>query len=171
MAKQSQSETSAPDGEGKPKSGMMGMIIDLALATLIAAGAGGGYAFFVQKKPAVAEQAAKPAKAEPEAPKGKEAEISGLIALQPIITNLAAPAGIWIRLESSIFVENMLAKDQDALRKDVTEDILAFLRTLALPQIEGPMGFLHLREDLNERVQNRSKGKAREIVIHTMVLQ
>lgn len=172
MAKEANAESGLPNGDAPAKSGMMGMILGLGLATLIAGGAGAGYAFYVQKKSAAPEQAAKPAREEPAAAsKGKEGEMSGLLALQPIITNLAAPPGMWIRLESSVMVEGLPTKDVETLRKDVTEDVLAFLRTLTLPQVEGPMGLLHLKEDLNDRVAVRSKGKAREVVIQTMVLQ
>jgi flagellar FliL protein len=48
---------------------------------------------------------------------------------------------------------------------------MAYLRTLALSQIEGAGGLQALREDLAERVRLRSNGRARELVIETLVVQ
>ena len=53
----------------------------------------------------------------------------------------------------------------------IGEDLVAFLRTTSLAQIEGGAGMQHLREDLNERVVTRSSGKVREIIIETLVVQ
>ena len=45
------------------------------------------------------------------------------------------------------------------------------MRTVPLAQLEGPSGFLHLREDLNDRARIRSGGKVRELVVHALVLE
>ena len=47
----------------------------------------------------------------------------------------------------------------NALAAAIAEDIVAYLRTVPLAQLEGPSGFLHLREDLNDRARIRSGGK------------
>ncbi len=54
---------------------------------------------------------------------------------------------------------------------EITGDVLAFLRTLTLSQIEGASGLRQLREDLNERVAIRSSGRVRELIIQTLVVQ
>lgn len=171
MAK-AEKDDAAEGAPAKAKGGGMGAIIGIVLATLLAGGAGAGYAFFMQKKQAAPAAQPKEDKkdAKDHGPE-KEQDIAGLLALQPIITNLAAPAGIWIRLESSVVIDKMPAKEADVLRKEITEDVHAFLRTLTLPQVEGAMGLLHLKEDINERLAVRGKGKAKEIIIHMMVLQ
>jgi flagellar FliL protein len=48
---------------------------------------------------------------------------------------------------------------------------VAYLRTVPLAQIEGPSGFLHLREDLNERARIRSGGKVKELVVQSLMLE
>ena len=173
MAKASKPEdTDKPEGASKEKGGAMGLVMALLAATLVAGGAGASYALFVQKKflPSMTAQSdkAQPKNAEPD-PKSKE--VSGVVQLQPIITNLAAPTGTWIRLEASLIMQPVPAQEADILRRDVTEDVMAYLRTLSVHQLEGAMGLLHLKEDLNERIGVRSKGKVRELVIHLMVLQ
>ncbi len=57
------------------------------------------------------------------------------------------------------------------LAATITEDIVAYLRTVSLAQIEGASGFQHLREDLNDRARVRSGGKVRELIIHTLIVE
>jgi flagellar FliL protein len=57
------------------------------------------------------------------------------------------------------------------LAGEIAEDILAYLRTLSLEQIEGPTGLLHLHEDLNDRVAIRSDDLVEELIIETLVVQ
>ena len=53
----------------------------------------------------------------------------------------------------------------------VHQDILAYLRTLKLHQIEGASGFQHLRDDLEERASIRSDGAVKHILIRTLLLE
>ena len=91
--------------------------------------------------------------------------------LAPVVTNLANPSTSWVRLEGSLILEEMPPAEADLLAAKVSEDIIAFLRTVTLAQIEGASGFQHLREDLTDRVKARSAGRARELVIHTFVVE
>ena len=63
------------------------------------------------------------------------------------------------------------AAGANALVAAIGEDIVAYLRTVSLAQIEGPSGFLHLREDLNDRARIRTGGKIRELVVQALVLE
>ena len=54
---------------------------------------------------------------------------------------------------------------------EIRQDIVGYLRTLSVAQIEGPSGLSHLREDLTERVQIRSNGQIRTFFIETLVVQ
>ena len=91
--------------------------------------------------------------------------------LSPIVTNLAAPANTWVRLEAALLMEQKAAAGADALVGAITEDILAYLRSVTAQQMEGAAGLRNLREDLIERVAIRSKGLVRDIVIETLVVQ
>ncbi len=91
--------------------------------------------------------------------------------LSPIVTNLAAPADTWVRLEAALLMEQKAAVGADALVGSITEDILAYLRSVTARQMEGAAGLRNLREDLIERVAIRSKGLVRDIVIETLVVQ
>jgi flagellar FliL protein len=91
--------------------------------------------------------------------------------LSTVITNLASPSGTWARLEAALVLDDVRGADADVLASQVTEDITAYLRTVALTQLEGVRGLQYLREDLNERAKVRSNGKVRELIIETLVVQ
>ena len=62
-------------------------------------------------------------------------------------------------------------KESEAMIAEVTEDIVAFLRTVPLEQLEGPSGFQHLREDLNDRARVRSEGRVNELIVQGLVIE
>jgi flagellar protein FliL len=96
---------------------------------------------------------------------------SGLYELPTIVTNLGAPQETWIRLEASLVFDPKAAPHPEALGAQVAEDILAFLRTTTLSQLQGAAGLQYLRQDLNDRIATRTGGAMKEIVIRTLVLQ
>jgi flagellar protein FliL len=152
--------TAAPKAKGSSP------IIPVLLATLIVGGAG---AFFGMQLPALMHQGA--------APKGEPAhaedDISKIMvrALPPITTNLASPPNTWIRMETSVVVVEDLGPEGAVLMSRLAEDIVAYLRTMSLEQVEGASGFQHLREDLNDRIRIRSQNKVRELLIEALVVQ
>lgn len=91
--------------------------------------------------------------------------------LTPMVTNLAAPRGSWIRLQASVVLSENNLEDAGMLVSRIEEDILAYLRTITLSQIEGAGGLQHLREDLNERAITRSDGRVRELILESLVIQ
>lgn len=169
---------------------MKGLLVALLLSTLIGAGFGVGYARFVRTPPAaqdaaLKDAAAKEAKAKPAAkddkhksdaksdkkPKDEKALHSGVVALPPVVAALAAPEGVWLRIDASMVVESVEEKDLETLKRAVAGDMVAFVATLSLPQVQGALGLQHLREDLEERVVLRSQGKARSLAFNGLVIQ
>ena len=51
------------------------------------------------------------------------------------------------------------------------EQILTYLRSLRLDQIEGPSNVLGFREDLNEMLRVLSKGQVKGILINGLVVE
>jgi flagellar FliL protein len=94
-----------------------------------------------------------------------------LINLPPIITNLAAPASAWVRLQTAIVVDKNSAAESDVLAAEIADDILGFMKTVTLAQIAGASGLQHLREDLTERAVIRSDGHVHELILQTLVVQ
>lgn len=95
----------------------------------------------------------------------------GLIDLPPIITNLADPTTAWVRLQTSIVYDKKAVPKPQVLAARISEDILAYMKTVTVAQLGGASGLEHLREDLNDRAKIRSDGHVRELVIETLVVQ
>ncbi len=102
---------------------------------------------------------------------GPPPEPSTLYDLPPIVTNLGAPQDTWIRLEGSIVFDPKVLPHPEAVAGKLGDDILAYLRTVSLKHLEGPIGLENIRQDLNDRAATRSGGKVREFVIRTLVVQ
>jgi flagellar FliL protein len=96
---------------------------------------------------------------------------AGLFDMPPIVTNLGSPQEIWIRLEASIVFDAKALPRPDVMAEEIAGDELAYLRTLTLSQLEGPIGLQNIRQDLNERAAIRSGGKVSELIIRTLVVQ
>ena len=157
----------APPEGGKS---VVTLIAALLLLTVVAAAMGGGLGIQLANQVESAVRQKESSKDEPPV----EPRYTGpthLKPLAPILTNLAQPRDIWIRIESSIVFEDEEIAGDDVLAGEITEDLLAYLRTVSLSQIEGPSGMQHLREDLADRARIRSEGRVKELVIQTMVLQ
>lgn len=91
-----------------------------------------------------------------------------VIPLASITTNLASPSEVWVRMEASI----VLDEPQDAELADIIQqDLLAYLRTVKLHEVEGASGFRHLREDIEERASIRSGGHVKRMLIKTLLFE
>ena len=91
--------------------------------------------------------------------------------LSPIVTNLAAPANNWARVEASMVTDSLNDEEAGILAAHISEDIVIYLRSASAAQFEGARGLQHLRDDLTERANIRSSGKVRELIIETLVIQ
>jgi len=151
------------------KPSMLTLIAEFAILTCFAIGAGG--LFGMQVLSGYDGAGARSEAAAVQGAKGRTTDSLSLKPLPPIVTNMASPKGTWIRVEASILVGADAAAASSSLAAAIAEDVVGYLRTVPLSQIEGPSGFLHLREDLNERARIRSAGKVRELVIQAVVLE
>jgi flagellar protein FliL len=99
------------------------------------------------------------------------APMSNILDLPPVVTNIGAPQETWVRLETSMIFDTTEVKHPDSLAAEIGADLLAYMRTVTLAQIQGPIGLQNLRQDLNERAAARSGGQVKELVIKTLVVQ
>jgi flagellar FliL protein len=156
---------------GKSGPSFIIQIAVLLVLTLVALAMGwGGGRYLISPLPAQ-KAADQPSKAEG-AKKAKKApaigETANVVPLEAIITNLAAPSTVWVRLELSLVFDG--PADQSVARA-IGQDILAYIRTVKLAEVEGPSGFQHLREDLEERAAVRSGGRVKRILIRTLLFE
>ena len=94
-----------------------------------------------------------------------------VLSFPPILTTLAEPKGKWIRLEGSILTTTEAEDSPEVLAERSGEQILTYLRSLRLDQIEGPSNVLGFREDLNEMLRVLSKGQVKGILISGLVVE
>ncbi len=171
MAAAIASEDEAPKKSGSP------IVTIAAVAGLSVVAAGGGWllgSMIAPQKTATADKAAMHVEHDKgkreEAVKKEEisTEANGVVLLQPLTTNLTYPADKWIRLEVSLIFRD---KPDVATAEAIHQDLMAYLRTLSLQEIEGARGFEHLRNDLQERARLRSKGRVTTLLIRTFVVE
>ena len=91
-----------------------------------------------------------------------------LVDLASITTNLAAPEDVWVRMEVSVVYDE---PQPDATAEAIHQDLLAYLRTLKMYQVEGASGYQHLKADLQERAAIRSDGHAKDVLIRTLLFE
>lgn len=166
-----------------PKKKASPVLLIAALAGLTVVGAGGGWMVGIMVAPKIkaANEAQEKAAAAEAAKKegGKEgeeaelipkipAEANGIVQLDPITTNLAYPSESWVRMEVALVFNG---PTDVKLAEDIQQDIMAYMRTVNLQQIEGPRGFNYLKDDLQERVDLRSEGRVSKIMFRTFVIE
>jgi flagellar protein FliL len=158
------SDSALPQGAAAGNS-LRGSLIELTVVVILAACAGAAFE--------ASRAGALPGLDKPTEPSAgaAAAQPSTIIDLPPIVTNLGAPQDTWIRLEGSIIFDPKTLPHPDAVAGRIGDDILAYLRTVSLRQLEGPIGLENIRQDLNERAAIRSDGKVRAFVIRTLVVQ
>ena len=163
------------DGK-KKKSTLVPLIGGVVLLTLVGGGAGWAIGKMVAPKIVSAEKAKEAAA--PKAAEGKKGEgeglptivpeANGIVQLDPITSNLAYPSENWVRLEVALVFKG---PTDVKMAEDIHQDILAYIRTVSLQQIEGPRGFQYLRDDIQERVDLRSEGRVSKVMFRTFVIE
>ena len=159
------------DKTGAKKGGGKGWILALALTSLVAIGTGGGLGMYLLS---TVEKAVDVKKKDEEDKAVKVLKYTGDLALRSVgsvVTNLADTRDAWVRLESSVVFKTGALPNPDVALAEIKADIVAYLRTVSMRQIEGASGLQHLREDLNERVALRTKGQVRELIVEMLVVQ
>jgi flagellar protein FliL len=147
------------------------IIVELTIVAAIAVGAG-ALLSTIQPPPPPAEKTA--ANGETTTVPAKEpvcAAASNIFDLPPVVTNLGAPADAFVRVEASIVFDAKALPHPEIVAAEIATDELAYLRTVSLPEIQGPIGLANLRQDLNDRAVTRSGGKVSELILRTLVVQ
>lgn len=170
--------------------GNKGGLVALILVTLVAVGAGAAHGMFMFKQitPAAgkahvpdvdkASNAYAPAHGDkPQAsttdPKQKPKLPSKLVTreLPPLITNIQMPPDMWVRLEGILVFDQAEIENPEVLSADISGDLIGYLRSLTLREIQGADGLMFLKQDLRERIALRSEKKIRDFVIQSLVVQ
>ena len=90
--------------------------------------------------------------------------------LATIVTNLRDPSTLYVRLEAVVVLEPN-TPDSAALAAKIGDDLVSYLRTVSLSELDGPTGFQYVREDLRKRSVQLGAGKVRELLLQSFVIQ
>ncbi len=91
--------------------------------------------------------------------------------LAPVVTNLAAPSDVWVRVEGVALFRGQDPAAWRGARRPDRRRYSRFMRTQTLRKYRASPDSCILRQDLNERVATRSQGQVREFIIRTLVVQ
>ncbi len=141
-----------------------GATIGVVIGTLAAIGGGFGFGALAVKPHGGA--AGEPAATSSKPPAQRQSEVR---ILAPILVNLREPANLYVRLEAALILEP--GADGAGLTAKVADDLVAYLRTVSLSEIEGPTGFQYFREDLKKRAAQIGGGKVKELLLQSFVIQ
>jgi flagellar FliL protein len=165
----------------KKKSSLMGTIVEWLAVTIIAAGAGAALTVMNPKPPTADKAGAEKAplgKLTSEKKEGEKVEVAAncspgpsLVDMPPIVTNIANPPDTWVRLEAAIVFDPKTEPHPEIVAAEIATDELAYLHTVSVSELQGPIGLENLRQDLRDRAQVRSNGKVTELLLKTLVLQ
>jgi flagellar protein FliL len=192
----SKDDSKDKDGKG---GGMMPLIIAAVLSIVI--GVGAGYGTIVTfAPPPTAETAAKPAEkpaadahsagapaAKDEAAGGHGAEGDAAAeehppepvdpndvaytVLPPVITNVAEPKNVWLRMEGGITYLKSGEKKPEVLAGETAQQIVQYLRTVRLADVEGQDGLQFLQDDLNDITRALSNGQVQTVLISGLIVE
>jgi flagellar FliL protein len=155
----------APAKEGGGAGALIGAIL---LAVVVGGVVGGAHGFVLAPTGKTAATQVAPASKEKAAPAPPPVLIKDL---PPIVGNLGSPKSVWLRLEASFAHDASVTKDADKLAREIADDLLAYLATLPIEQVEGAAAFAELRAELDERAALRSGGRVKKLYLQTLVIQ
>jgi flagellar FliL protein len=161
----------APASKGGPSLAVqIAMLLAVTAAALGIGWFSGGYLKSSEDPPRTtpAPENHAPAATEAEASPHEGGAGQTVVALEPITTNLAAPEGVWVRMEASLVLDEPQPAE---MIEAIHQDLLALLRTTRVHQVEGASGYQHLKADLDERAAIRSGGHVKHVLIRTLLFE
>jgi flagellar FliL protein len=155
------------------KSSQTGFIAVMAGLTLLAGGGGLIVGKLVSARLKTAAQVVAASAQAPAAAPAAASPYNGIEIreLPPIVTNLANPATTGVRLQVALVYAKKPMEDIKLVSAQIGDDLISFVKTLSLDQLQGASGLQNLREDLTERAVIRSQGSVREVIIEAIITQ
>jgi flagellar FliL protein len=160
--------TAAERGADSPST-----IVIVAIMTAVSIGLGAGFGFFLlNPTPEQVEAASevKPVNVAAEDARFRFPPDAIELQLAPIIATVGEKANSRMRLECSIVVTKQAAA-LPVLKSELTNDIVAFLRSISIEDVSGAHGFQNLREDLDDIARIRGRGVVLGLLITGLVVE
>lgn len=93
------------------------------------------------------------------------------IDLPPVLASIGDAKKAWVRMELKALSADKPSKDEAVLMLKISQDILAYVRTLKVRDIQSASGFYLLRSNLEEIARIRSNGTVTGIAIQGFVVE
>lgn len=150
------------------------LFVALGILTIIAGGSGAGFAaIWLKMEPTQSIGVLKPVEPQHEAVLSAPSRFPSdaiEVALDPIITSFGPDEKSKVRLEISM-ISSKAAASSAVLKKELVEDIIAFVKGSSMEDISGARGFQNLREDLDDRARIRGRGNIFGLLIGGFVVE
>jgi flagellar protein FliL len=159
---------------GAAGTSLVAAVLGVVVATGVAAGFGLGAAWLMQSSspmPPVGNPVRDAGSGHSGEATGLAAESKGTVVMTvpTILTNLAGQRHEWVRVELSVLLPPESANE--TLAAIIAQDTVAYLKTVAPSQIDGPGGLSQLRGEIEDRVRIRTSGKSRGVLLRTLVIE
>lgn len=94
-----------------------------------------------------------------------------IVQMPPIITNIADPSKVWVRLEGSLLFDKKREADRAVLAARLSQHVMAYLNTLKLTDVQGAGAIYALSQDLDEIVRSLSDGQVQGVLLSGLVFE
>ena len=101
----------------------------------------------------------------------KKIAVQRAIDIPPVIASIGQGKQAWIRMELKAISREPEIKDESVLMLKISQDILSYIRTLNIGDIQSANGFYLLRSNLEEIARIRSKGAVSGIAIQGFIVE
>ena len=101
----------------------------------------------------------------------KKIAVQRAIDIPPVIASIGHGKQAWIRMELKAISREPEIKDESVLMLKISQDILSYIRTLNIGDIQSANGFYLLRSNLEEIARIRSKGAVSGIAIQGFIVE
>jgi hypothetical protein len=94
-----------------------------------------------------------------------------IVPLPPIITNIADPPKVWVRLEGNLVFDKSHEPDSALLSAKLAQHVMAYLNTLKLSDMQGAGAVHGVSQDLDEIVTTLSDGQVQGLLLSGLVFE
>lgn len=94
-----------------------------------------------------------------------------IVPLPPIITNIADPPKVWVRLEGNLVFDKSREPDSALLSAKLAQHVMAYLNTLKLSDMQGAGAVHGVSQDLDEIVKTLSDGQVQGLLLSGLVFE
>lgn len=158
------------EGAQKTSGGVLQLILAAALVTVLAAGAAVGLAWYEQSRKAAGAAQAQTCSPERTEHASLGDDVSSVVELPSIMTDLSGEGAPWVRLDVSVVLPVALA-GKDVKAAELAQDFLGYVRSLRADQLSGGTNLYLLKHDLKDIARIRTAGASVDVLIRTLIIE